>query len=424
LNTTNNIAELAIISKLPSMELIDDGKHYKILYQNRAFIIGRILFQIIEQFKEGILFEEIVDTLYKNETYGIDKEKIHSLLLEKVEKFDAQLSNTSPNKRSNYISLKTKIANDWLVGILSDAFCFLFNQKLFRFIVALIITAQIFYATNGPEIPELFSISVLSKETLVIAYLLAIAVMLLHELGHAAAAKFYGVQPKEIGFGFYLIFPVFYADVTAVWKLDKYKRIIVNLGGVYFQFICNIVIIIYLCGFPDFSATLTTIFTFLYKVNIAVILYSLTPYFRNDGYWIYSDFFDLPNLNKRAYAYPKELFQTLKGLPETESKLSCLYKDISGKLPLFFYSITNYIVMTFFLLMFSKFLVITSGEIYHELFTLHSSLTTKLVLKIIFLIFSVCIMLYRFRTILTGLANNLVKRTTKLFKHLKYPSHA
>ena len=56
-----------------------------------------------------------------------------------------------------------------------------------------------------------------------------------HELGHASACKYFGIQHGGIGFGLYLNFPVLYTDVTEVWKLKRGQRCVVNLAGVYFQ---------------------------------------------------------------------------------------------------------------------------------------------------------------------------------------------
>jgi putative peptide zinc metalloprotease protein len=60
---------------------------------------------------------------------------------------------------------------------------------------------------------------------------------ILHEFGHAAAGKRFGATPGDIGFGFYFIAPVFFSDLSDVWKLPPKERIIVNLGGIYFELI-------------------------------------------------------------------------------------------------------------------------------------------------------------------------------------------
>lgn len=58
-----------------------------------------------------------------------------------------------------------------------------------------------------------------------------------HEIGHASACRHFGVKHGGIGFGLYLTFPVFYTDVSEIWKLKRTERIVVNMAGVYFQLI-------------------------------------------------------------------------------------------------------------------------------------------------------------------------------------------
>ena len=46
-----------------------------------------------------------------------------------------------------------------------------------------------------------------------------------------------GQSMEELVRGFYLFTPVYYADVTDIWRLPSGQRIIVNLAGVYFEFL-------------------------------------------------------------------------------------------------------------------------------------------------------------------------------------------
>ena len=83
-------------------------------------------------------------------------------------------------------------------------------------------------------------------------YLSQIALMLpaivvglsFHEFGHASACCYYNLPPGAIGICVYLNMLVFYADVSNVWHLSRGKRIVVNLGGVYFQMLLLIPIYI------------------------------------------------------------------------------------------------------------------------------------------------------------------------------------
>ena len=109
-----------------------------------------------------------------------------------------------------------------------------------------------------------------------------------------------------MGIGLYLYFPVFYADVSSIWRLKKQERMVVNLGGIYFQL------------FLLLPLTLLNIYQFNFVLTIAIffnylsILYNLNPIFKFDGYWIVSDWLGIPNLRDRSkellgYAYAKYL---------------------------------------------------------------------------------------------------------------------
>ena len=124
-----------------------------------------------------------------------------------------------------------------------------------------------------------------------------------HELGHATATHFYKAKHGGIGFGLYLYFmPVFFADVTDIWRLDRWKRIVVNVSGVYFEIIfCGILAI---CSVIFHSNTLFAIASILSITT----LYNLLPYFRMDGYWVLSDYINQPNLMATSFKKGKDLF--------------------------------------------------------------------------------------------------------------------
>lgn len=130
-------------------------------------------------------------------------------------------------------------------------------------------------------------------------YLLALVGILLfcalvHELGHAAASTYGGAKPGVVGMGVYLIFPAFFTNVTDSYRLDRPGRIRTDLGGLYLNLWCLLVL-----G----SLSLTTnqgIFLLAALVMQFEMLQQLIPTVRFDGYFVLSDLAGVPDLFARV----------------------------------------------------------------------------------------------------------------------------
>jgi putative peptide zinc metalloprotease protein len=138
-----------------------------------------------------------------------------------------------------------------------------------------------------------------------LGYLLFIASLLVHELGHAAACSRFGAKPSEVGFTLYLAFPAFYSDVTSAWQLTRRQRVIVDLGGTFFQFVV--------------AALFATAY-FVYgweplRIGFLMIwygaLFSLNPIFKFDGYWVLADALGVTNLSKQPALIATRLLHRL-----------------------------------------------------------------------------------------------------------------
>ena len=143
----------------------------------------------------------------------------------------------------------------------------------------------------------------------VVALILFAPVMLLHELGHAAAAFRYHVMPKEIGAGIYLVCPVFFADVTDVWSLPSAPRIVVNLAGIFVQLFVNVLLLIAM-GLTITDSPVWPVTAALVCINTFSLATNLLPFMKLDGYWVYADFFNVPNLRADAKGFLSKLVRT------------------------------------------------------------------------------------------------------------------
>jgi putative peptide zinc metalloprotease protein len=138
-------------------------------------------------------------------------------------------------------------------------------------------------------------------------YLLFLGSLLAHEVGHASACARYRARPSEIGLLLYLVYPAFYSNVSAAWALRRWQRIIVDLGGVYFELAFGAV-----CAFTYVIGHWEPL-----RVTLALIaascLLSLNPVLKFDGYWVVTDALGVTNLSRQPVLLVRRLVRRLLG---------------------------------------------------------------------------------------------------------------
>ena len=152
-----------------------------------------------------------------------------------------------------------------------------------------------------------------------------------HELGHAAGLRYGGGKVRAMGVGLYLVYPIFYTDVTASYGLGRWGRLRTDLGGFYFNAIFQLAAIglFFLTG-----AEFLLILTFLIDLEI---LYQLLPFVRMDGYWILADISGVPDFFMRMGAAIRGFFpgapkQELQPLKRWARVVFAIYALIVGPL--------------------------------------------------------------------------------------------
>lgn len=130
---------------------------------------------------------------------------------------------------------------------------------------------------------------------------LALFGIFLHELGHITACVRHGARQGGIGVGLYWIWPAFYADVRGGWVLGHVERAVVSLGGLYFQSI-------YLATICALELTLGGgTLSLAIGISMLLMLTTLNPVFKYDGYWILSDLLNVTNLHTRIASHLRAL---------------------------------------------------------------------------------------------------------------------
>ncbi len=286
----------------------DDGRYLATINEIN-YLISQDVYTIIEGKKDKKSIDEIKKTLNKNgENYSNDEisevieKKLPQLLKENL-KIQNPVKNLGTVCETTTFKKYRKILDKLF---LSKTFYSLFISQLFF--------SLLFIYLNSNFFDSIFQI----KIEWFITFLFTFFIMFIHELGHAISAIKFDIKPPRIGFGYYFIYPAMFTDLTEVWRLNKQNRIIINLSGMYFQLFINTILIMlfYLNVLDSFF-----IFSFIFS-NLMIIFFNLNPLFKFDGYWIFSDYFDLPNLRTRANTY---LIRFLKKEECEEKKIIKIY---------------------------------------------------------------------------------------------------
>jgi putative peptide zinc metalloprotease protein len=125
----------------------------------------------------------------------------------------------------------------------------------------------------------------------------------LHELAHAVACRVLGGEVHEIGFLLLYFQPCFYCDLSDAWLFEKKsQRLAVTWAGPYFQLLLlALSLILWRVTVPGIALNYWA--WILVTVNWINLLFNFNPLIKLDGYYLLSDWLDIPNLRQKAFAY-------------------------------------------------------------------------------------------------------------------------
>ena len=136
---------------------------------------------------------------------------------------------------------------------------------------------------------------------------LLIGVILIHEFGHASAQVLFGLPAGGIGFQLFHYVPAFFANVNASWRLKPTQRMVIDIGGIYFQSIAaSVLFLIYLQ-----TQSLPVLSTVLASDVLSIV--ALNPFLRFDGYWLVADALAVPNLHRLSRKLWAQVLLRLRG---------------------------------------------------------------------------------------------------------------
>ena len=132
---------------------------------------------------------------------------------------------------------------------------------------------------------------------------------LVHEMAHGLVCKSYGGRVSSCGMLLLLMIPLPYVDVTSSWRFDnKWHRILTSSAGMMCElFIAAIACVIWVNADPgpiQYHASNVII-----AATLHTLFFNANPLMRFDGYYILSDWLEIPNLATHGRQYVKGFFK-------------------------------------------------------------------------------------------------------------------
>jgi multidrug resistance efflux pump len=199
---------------------------------------------------------------------------------------------------------------DRLIGKIGFFFTPYFVVGAIALIAWAIVTAAMHAAEIHADLVRLWRV-----ESLVFAWVTILVVTTLHEFAHGLTCKRFGGHVHEIGFLLIYFQPAFYCNISDAWLFpEKSKRLWVTAAGGFFE--------LTLWGLATLLWRVTERGVWISDAALIVMatsavkqFFNINPLIKLDGYYLLSDWLEIPNLRQRAFSYVGGLVKRLLAIP-------------------------------------------------------------------------------------------------------------
>jgi putative peptide zinc metalloprotease protein len=166
--------------------------------------------------------------------------------------------------------------------------------------LALVGSAVVLAGLHWEELTKDITDRVLAPQNLFLIWLTFPVLKAFHEFGHAYAVKRWGGEVHEMGIMLLVLMPVPYVDASSATAFrDKYPRVVVGSAGMLVEMaIAALAMILWVHVEPGLVRAVA--YNVILIAGVSTLLFNINPLLRFDGYYIFADLIEIPNLRTRA----------------------------------------------------------------------------------------------------------------------------
>lgn len=169
--------------------------------------------------------------------------------------------------------------------------------------LAVVVAGLVVAALHWSELTGDVANQMLSAQNVALMVCLYPVIKALHETGHACAAKAWGGEVHEVGMMLLVLFPAPYVDASSSAAFpSKWQRMMVAAAGIFVElFLAGAAAIVWALAEPGLVRAAA--FNVMVIGSISTLVFNGNPLLRFDGYYIFADLIEIPNLGSRANRY-------------------------------------------------------------------------------------------------------------------------
>ncbi len=225
-------------------------------------------------------------------------------LAELAERSESTARRTLIARVKNPLALRFPLFDpDPLLDRLAPFFRPLFSVWGLAVWLAVVIAGLVVAALHAGELTGDVAGQMLSAQNVALMMCLYPVIKALHEAGHACAAKAWGGEVHEVGVMLLVLFPAPYVDAsTSAAFPSKWQRMMVAAAGIFVElFLAGLAAIVWATAEPGLVRAAA--FNVMVIGSVSTLLFNGNPLLRFDGYYIFADLIEIPNLGSRANRY-------------------------------------------------------------------------------------------------------------------------
>jgi putative peptide zinc metalloprotease protein len=144
---------------------------------------------------------------------------------------------------------------------------------------------------------------VFTPDNALVLWLVFPLLKLIHELSHGLALKWLGRSCHEFGLMFLVLVPVPYVDATEVTALpNKWQRMLVGVAGMMSELAVASLAMWWWTAAGE-GLVKAALHQVVIMAGLTTLIFNANPLLRFDGYYVFSDWLEIPNLGQKANRY-------------------------------------------------------------------------------------------------------------------------